>query len=72
MKFTNNYKINEKPLHSFYKEGNFELPKRLWEKGYALQFNVLKNCYLVRNFEIKYRSTSDHIYLIKQDQFDEN
>ncbi len=70
MQFTNNNKINGKPLHSFYKKGTFELPKRLWEKGYSLQFNVLKNCYLVRTFAINtHRSTSDHIYLIEQEQF---
>ena len=42
MQFTYVYKIIENPLHSFYKEGNFEPLKRLGEKNHAEPSNLLK------------------------------
>ena len=52
MKFYYHNKIIGQPLHFFYEEETFELPKRLGEKNYALPFKVLKNYYLVRIFGI--------------------
>ena len=66
-------KIIKKPLNIFFKEGTFELPKRLVEKNYAVSFYVLKNLDLVRNFAVnRYELTSDYIHFLKNEQIDEN
>ena len=73
MQFTPDNKISEKPLHSFYEEGTFELLKRLEEGNYASPFKVLINYYLVRTFAINsYKLISDYIHLLDQEQFDGN
>ena len=73
MQFTYYKKIIEKPLHSFYEQKTFELPKRLGEKNYAKSFNVLKNWSLVRTFAVnRYKLTFNYIHLIEQEEFNEN
>ncbi len=68
MQFTYDKKIIEKPLHFFYKQGTYKLPKSLREKNYATPFNVFKNWNLVRTFVIKrYKFTSDYIHLIEKE-----
>ena len=73
MQLTYDKKIIEKPLHSFYEKGTFELPTRLWEKNYTTSFKVLKNLVLVRTFGINsHKLTSYYIHLLEKEQFDEN
>ena len=73
MQLTPDNKINEKPLHSFYEEGTFELLKRFKEENYPTQFNLLKNWALLKSFKIMNdKLISDYIHLLDQEQFDEN
>ena len=73
MQFAYDDKIIEKPLQNFYKEGIFELPKRLRGGNYAVPFNVLKKRDLVGTFAfISYKLTFNYIHLLEQEQFDEN
>ncbi len=68
MQFTYNNKTILNPLHYFYEEGTFEIPKRLGEKNYPLPFNLLKNLDLVKTFTIKrYKLTAYYIYLLEQE-----
>ena len=68
MLLTHDNKIIKKPLHSFYEEETFELPKRLMEKNYATPFNVLKNCVFIRTSAIvRNKLTSDYIHLVEQE-----
>ena len=72
MQFIYDKKIIGEPLHYFYKEETFELPKKLGEKNYAVPFKVLKNYNLIRTSAInKYKLTSNYIHLLEQEQFDE-
>ena len=67
-----NKKIGE-PLHCFYTEETFELPKILGEKNYVIPFKLLKIFDLVRTFAINsYKLISDYIHLLEQEQFDEH
>ena len=73
MLFTSNNKIFEKLLYSSYEEGTFELAKTLGEKNYVKPFNLFKNWNFVGTFATNsYKLTSDYIYLLEQDQFDEH
>ena len=67
-----NNKEIENTLHSFYKKGTVELPKRLGGRNYPKPFNVLKIWDLGRNFSInRYKLTCDYINLLEQVKFDE-
>ena len=73
MQFIYDKKIIGEPLHYFYKEETFELPKRLEKKNYAIPFKVLINFNLIKTFAInRYKLTSDYIHLLEQEQFDEH
>ena len=68
MQFTYNNKIIEKPLHSFYEKGTFDLPNRLLKKNYATPFNALKIWGSVKTFGINsYKLISDYIHLLEQE-----
>ena len=68
MRFAIDNKIIEKPLHYFYEERTFEIPKRSREKNYFTPFNILKNWDLVMTFAIyNYKLTFDYIHLIEQE-----
>ena len=73
MLFLVNNKIFKKPLHSFNKEGTFDITKRLRKKIYARTFNLKKNLDLVRTYVINwYELISNYFHLLEQEQFDEN
>ena len=73
MQFISDNKIIGEPLYYFYKEENFELPKRLQKRNYAIPFKVLINFNLIKTFAInRYKLTSDYIHLLKQGQSVEN
>ena len=66
MQLSYDYKIIEKPLHFFYEEGNFLLPKSLSEKNYSERFNVLKNLDLLGIFAINmHKLTSNYFHLLE-------
>ena len=73
MLFTSDNKIFEKPLHTSYEEGTFEVAKNLGKKNFVTPFNLFKNWNLVRTFATnRYKLTSDYIHLLEQEQFDEH
>ena len=73
MRFAIDNKIIEKPLHYFYGERTFEIPKRSGERNYFTPFNMLKNWDLVMTLALyKYNFTFNYIHLIEQEQFDEH
>ena len=73
MLFTSDNKIFEKPLHTSYEEGTFEVAKTLGKKNFVTPFNLFKNWNLVRTFATtRYKLISDYIHLLEQEQFDEH
>ena len=73
MKSTFDNKIIEEPLHSFHKEGTFEILKRLKEENFPRPFNLLKNWTLIRTVSIiGYKLPSDYIHLLEKEKLDEN
>jgi len=73
MEFTTENKISEELINSFNEDKTYELAKRLEEDNYPTPFDGLRDWHLLRALAInRPELTSDYIYLLDQEPFDEN
>tara|TARA_B100000886_G_scaffold136365_1_gene92056 strand:+ start:311 stop:532 length:222 start_codon:yes stop_codon:yes gene_type:complete len=73
MKFICEDKISEELVNSYNEKMTLELAIRLEEDNYKTPFDGLKDWQLLRALEInKPELTSDYIYLLDKEPFDEN
>ena len=73
MEFISENIINEELVNSFDEEMTLKLAKRLDEDDYKTPFDGLKDWHLIRALAInRPELTSDNIYLLDQESFNEN
>ena len=73
MEFLTDIKISEELVNSFDEKMTFELARRLEEDNYKTPFDGLNDWHLLRALAInRPELTSDYIYLLDQEPFDEN
>ena len=73
MKFTTDNKISSKLVNSFNEEMTFELAKRLKDDNCQILFDRPKDLHLLRALTLnRPELSSDFIYPLDQEHFDEN
>ena len=73
MEFVSDNKISKELVNSFDEKMTLELAKRLEEDNYVTPFDGLKDWHLLRALAInRPELTTDYIYLLDQEPFDEN
>ena len=73
MEFVSDNKISKELVNSFDEKMTLELAKRLEEDNYMTPFDGLKDWHLLRALAInRPELTTDYIYLLDQEPFDEN